>query len=81
MAGENKVSLSNFGRTFEIKAVCPPCHDRSYVQSRYRTSALRIFRENLIFYLLSAYSSTPKANKGFLGLPNTNYNLYAKQQY
>ena len=45
-----------------------------------RTSALMSFRENLIFFLLSTYSSTSKANKDFLGPPNTDQNLYAMQQ-
>ena len=63
-----------------LKVVRPPCHDGPYVRSRYRISALRVFKENLIFSPLFAYSPTPKANKGFLGPLNTDYNLYAKQQ-
>ena len=78
MARENRLSQSHFGRTFELKAICPPCYDRPYVQSPYRMFALRIFRENLIFSPLSTYSSIPKANKGFLGPPNIDYNLHAK---
>jgi hypothetical protein len=42
-----------------------------YIQSRDYTSALKSFMENLVFFPLSIYSSTPKANKGFLGPPNT----------
>ena len=78
--GENMVSLSHFGRTSGIDAVRQSRHDWLYVWSRYRMSALRVFRENLIFSPLSAYSSTPKANKGFLSSFNTDYNLHAKQQ-
>ena len=63
------------------QAVRPLCHDGLYIRSQYRTFALRIFRENLIFSLLSAYSTTPMANKGFLGPPNTDYNLHTKQQH
>ena len=79
-AGENRVSLSHSGRTFEVEAVRPLLHDGPYIWLRYRTSALRVFRENLIFNPLSAYSPTPKANKDFLGPPNTDYNLHEKHK-
>ena len=76
--GENRVSLSHSGCTSGLKAERPPCHDGPYVWSRYHTSAIRIFKENLIFSPLSTYSPTPKANKGFLRPPNTNQNLHTK---
>jgi hypothetical protein len=44
-----------------------------------RMSALTSFGENLIFSPLSAYSPTPKANKGPLRPPNTDRNLHAKK--
>ena len=47
-------------------AVRPLCHDGLYVRLQDCTSAPMLFRENLIFSPLSAYSPTPKANKGFL---------------
>ena len=78
MAGENRVFLSHSGRMSELEAVHPPCYDGLYVRSRYRTSALRIFKENLIFSPLFIYSPTSKANKGFLGPHNTDYNLHTK---
>ena len=78
MAGENMVFLSYSGRMFGLEAVHPLYNDGLYVQSRYHTSTLRVFWENLIFSPLSAYSLTPKANKGFLGPPNTDYNLHTK---
>ena len=78
MIGENRVSFSHFGYMSGLEAVHPPHHDRPYVRSQYRTSAQTVFRENLIFSPLSAYSPTPKANKGFLGPPNIDYNLHAK---
>jgi hypothetical protein len=53
-------------------------HDGPYIQSRDRTFTSMSFRENLIFSQLSAYSLTPKANKGFLRPSNTDYNLHAK---
>ena len=68
MTGENRVSLSHTDHTSGLNAVRPPCHNEPYIWSQYRTSALRVFRENLIFYPLSAYSPTLKDNKGFLGL-------------
>ena len=80
MTGENRVSLSHSGRTSGLDAVRPPLHNGPYVLSQYRTFGLRVFRENLIFSLLSTYSPTPKANKGFLGPLNTDYNLHAKKQ-
>ena len=80
MAGENRVSLSHSSHTSGLDVIRPPCHDGPYVQSQYYTSALKVFNENLIFSSLSAYSSTPKANEDFLGPPNTDYNVYAKQQ-
>ena len=80
MASENKVSLSHSGSTSGLDAIHPLCHDGPYNQSWYRTSAQRVYRKNLIFSPLFAYSPTPKANKGFLGSPNTNQNLHAKQQ-
>ena len=70
--------LVKIGFPCHTLAVCPPCYDEPYVWSRYRTSALMVFKENLIFSPLSAYSPTPKANKGFLGPPNIDYNLHAK---
>ena len=76
--GENKVSLSHSGCTFGLDAIRPPCHDEPYIRSRYRISALKVFRENLIFSSLFAYSTAHEANKGFLGSPNTNQNLHAK---
>jgi hypothetical protein len=78
MVGENIVSLSHTDHTSGIGAVRPLCHDRPYVWSRDLTFALTSFRENFIFSPLSAYSPTPKANKGFLGPPNIDYNLHAK---
>jgi hypothetical protein len=63
MVGENMVSLSHTDRTSELGAVRPLCHDGPYVQSRDRTSTLTSFKENLIFFPLSTYSPTPKANK------------------
>jgi hypothetical protein len=54
--GENRISLSHINRTFELGAVRLPCHNGLYVQSRYLTSTMRVFRENLIFSSLSAYS-------------------------
>jgi hypothetical protein len=77
MAGENKVSLSHIDRKFGLEAVCPPCHNGRYVQSQYRTSALRVFRENLIFSLLSSYSPTPRATRNTLKPSSLVYNLYA----
>jgi hypothetical protein len=68
MIGENRVSQSHSDRTSRLKAVRPLCHDELYVRSRDRTSASMFFRENLIFSPLSAYSSTLKANKGYLRL-------------
>jgi hypothetical protein len=78
MVGENRVSLSHSGRMFGLGVICPLCHDGLYIRSRDRTSALTSFRENLIFSSLSIYSPTPKANKGFLRLPNSDRNLHAK---
>ena len=78
MTSENRIFLLHSSRTFKLECVRLPCNDGPYVWSRYCMSALRVFRENLIFSPLSAYSPTPKANKGFLGLPNTDYNLHAK---
>ena len=77
---ENRVSLSHTDRTSGIDVTHPPRYDGPYVRSQYHTSALKVFRENLIFSPLSAYSLTPKANKGFLGPPNIDCNLHAKQQ-
>ena len=67
-AGENRVSLSHFGRTSGLEAVRPPHHDGLYIRSQDHTSTPTSFRENLIFSPLFAYSPTPKANKGFLSL-------------
>ena len=82
MAGENRVSLSHSGRTFGLQAMHPLSHDGPYVyiRSRYCMSAQRVFKEKLIFSPLSTYFSNSKANKGFLGPSNIDYNLYAKQQ-
>ena len=52
------------------------CH--TLIWARCSMSALRVFRENLIFSPLSAYSLTLKANKGFLRPYNIDYNIYAK---
>jgi hypothetical protein len=78
MAGENRVSLSHFGRTFGLEAVHPLCHDRPYVRSRECTFVPMFFKDNLIFSSLSAYSPTLKANKGYLRPPNSDQNLHAK---
>ena len=78
MVDENRVSLSHSSRTSELETVRPLRRDGPYVRSRYHTSALRTFRENLIFSPLSAYSPIPEANKGFLGRPNIDYKLHAK---
>jgi hypothetical protein len=48
-----------------------------HVMTGYK-STLTSFRENLIFFPLSAYSSTPKANKGSLRLSNSDRNLHIK---
>ena len=72
-AGENKVFQSHSGRTFGLEVVRPLCHDGPYIRSWCHTFALRVFRENIIFSPLFAYSPTLKANKGFLGSPNTDY--------
>ena len=53
------------GRTFGYNTICP---------------LSGIFKENLIFFLLFVYSPTLKANKGFLGSSNIDYNLNAEQQ-
>jgi hypothetical protein len=58
--------LIKIGFPCKTLAIRPLSHDGPYVQPRDRTSASTSFRENLIFCLLSAYSVTPKANKGFL---------------
>jgi hypothetical protein len=63
MIGENRVSLSYTDRTSGLGAVRPLCHDRPYVQSRYRASAMWVLRENLIFSPLFVYSSTPRATR------------------
>jgi hypothetical protein len=75
-----RVSLSHSSSTSGLKAIHPPRHNGPYVWSLDRTSAPMSFRENLIFSPLSAYSLTPKANKGFLGPPNIDQNLHAKQR-
>jgi hypothetical protein len=49
-----------------------------YFRSQDCTSAPTSLRENLIFSPLSAYSPTSRANKGFLGPPNTYQNLHTK---
>jgi hypothetical protein len=76
-AGENKVSLSYTNLTSRLRAVHPPCHDRSYIRSRYRTSALWVFKENFIFSPLSAYSPIPRATRNTLKPPSLVYNLLA----
>ena len=78
MVGENRVSLSHSNRMSWLEAIRPSRHDGLYIRLRHRTSALRVFGENLIFSPLFAYSPTSKANKGFLGPLNTYYNLHAK---
>jgi hypothetical protein len=77
MAGENRVSLSHTDRTSGLRAVRPLCHDGPYVRSRYRKSAMRVFRENLIFALLSAYSPISKATRNTIKPPSLDYNLHA----
>jgi hypothetical protein len=77
MAGENRVSLSHTDCTSRLGVVCPPCHDKPYVRSRYRTSALRVFRENLIFPPLSTYSLTSRATRNTLKSHSLDYNLHA----
>jgi hypothetical protein len=77
MVGENRVSLLHTDRTSGLRVVCPLCHDGPYVKSQYRTSALRVFRENLIFSSLSAYSPTSKATRNTLKAYSIVYNLHA----
>jgi hypothetical protein len=77
MTGENKVFLSHTDRTFRFRAVRPPCHYGLYVRSQYCTSALRVFRENLIFFSLSTYSPTSRATRNTIKPPNRAYNLHA----
>jgi hypothetical protein len=77
MAGENRVSLSHTVRTSGLGAVRPLCHDRPYIQSLYHMSAMRVFKENLIFSPLSAYSPTPRAIRNTLKPFNRDYNLHA----
>jgi hypothetical protein len=60
-----------------LGAIRPSCHDGLYVQSLYRMSALRVFRENLIFSPLSAYSPTPRATRNTLKPLNLVYNLHS----
>ena len=69
MIAKNRVSLSHIDRTSWLGCVRPPCHDWPYVQSRYRTFAMWIFRENFIFSPLSAYSLTSRATRNTLKLP------------
>jgi hypothetical protein len=76
--GENRVSLPQSSRTSGLEAVRPLCHNEPYVRSRDCTSAPMSFGENLIFSLLSAYSPTLKANKGFIRPLNSDRNLHAK---
>ena len=76
MASENRVFLSHIDRTSGLGSICSLCHNRSYVRSRYRTPALRVFRENLIFSPLFAYSSTPRATRNILKPPNLVYKLH-----
>ena len=76
MVVENKVSLSHIDCTFGLWCVSPPCHDELYDRSRYRTSAMWVFRENFIFSPLSTYSLTPKANKNTLKPSSLDYNLH-----
>ena len=61
MAGENRVSLSHIERKSGLGAMHPPRHNGPYIRSRYHMSALRVFRENLIFFPLSIYSPTHRA--------------------
>jgi hypothetical protein len=75
-AGESKVSLSHTNRMSRLRTIHPPHHDGPYVKSQYRTFALRVFRENLIFSLLSAYSLTHRVTRNTLKPPNLDYNLY-----
>jgi hypothetical protein len=77
MAGENKVSLSDTNLMSRPRAVHPPCHDRPYIRSRYRTSAMWVFKENLVFSPLSAYSPIPRATRNTLKPPSLDYNLHA----
>jgi hypothetical protein len=76
-AGKNRVSLSHTDYKSRLGAVRPPCHDGPYVRSRYRMSALRVFRENLILSPLSAYSPTFKATRNTIKPPSLVYNLHA----
>ena len=77
MAGENKVFLLHIDCTSELGCVRPLCHVGLYVWSRYRTSAMWVIKENLIFSLLSAYSSTLMATRNTLKPPNLVHNLHA----
>jgi hypothetical protein len=77
MIGENRASLSHTDCTSELRAIRSPCHDRLYVRSRYRTSAMWVLKENLIFSPLSAYSPIPRVTRNTLKPPNLVYNLYA----
>ena len=67
----------NLDCTSELEVVRPSRHNGPNVRSQDRLSTLTSFREPSFSPSLSTYSPTPKANKGFLGPPNTNYNLYA----
>ena len=68
MAGKNGIPLSHSDRTSIVTlwVVCPV--SRPYVRSE-------VFKENLIFSPLSAYSPTPRAIKSSLRPLNSDYNL------
>jgi hypothetical protein len=75
-AGENRVSLSHTDRMFGPGAVHPPCYDGPYVQSQYYTSTMWVFRENLIFFPLSAYFPIPRVTRNTLKPLSLVYNLH-----
>jgi hypothetical protein len=65
--GENRVSLSHTDRTSGLRV------------ARYHKSTIWVLRDNLIFFLLSAYSPTLRAIRNTLKPHSLVYNLHEKR--
>jgi hypothetical protein len=83
MFGKNKVSLPHIDRTSGLGAVHSSLGHTSAISrqavrlARYRTSAMWVLGENLIFSPLSTFSPTSKAIRNTLKLSSLVCNLHA----